>query len=214
MRAQTPKKQGFTAGFTLVEMLVVMGVIGVLMGLLMPVLSRIKAESKSTLCLTNLRQLFTAVETARQQKQDLLPYAAPLPPPIEAAPFIPGLPDRLAAIIPKESDTWMCPADDSQDSEDLGTSYFYSPGAWMIPDLGYIPPPPELPLSPSALIDRATRLTTQRYVNGFLRHFPLISDNDDYHVIGSRQPRNSVFIDGNARVSKPGDLDVFIPPDR
>src|SRR5215475_14354715 len=45
------------AGFTLVELLVVIAIVGILAALLFPLLSRAKASSKGTQCISNLRQL-------------------------------------------------------------------------------------------------------------------------------------------------------------
>lgn len=198
-------------------MLVVIGIIGVILGLVLPTTARIRAESRSTLCLSNLRQIFGAVDTARQQRRDMLPFAAPLPPPT-SDPLIPGLPQVLAPIMPREAEVWICPGDTTEDLEELGTSYVYVAGAFMIPELGFLPPPPKPgdppipPLSPQALIDRAMRLITNRYSTGYLRSFPLLADSANHHDTGGRQPWNAVFIDGNARVMKPGDDDIVQDP--
>lgn len=196
------------AAFTLVEMLVVMGVIGALMGLLLPALASVRAESKSTQCLSNLRQGHVAVETARQQNRDHLPFAAPLPSPVGQVSVVPGLPERLEKILARNAETWMCPADETQDSEDLGTSYVYLPGAFMLAEPPLIPAPPDLPLSPQAEMQRVIRLITDRYLTGYLHSVPLLVDSADYHTAGSRHPRNAVFIDGNARVVRPDDSDL------
>lgn len=199
--------------------MVVVAVIGVLLGLILPMLAGIRAESRSTVCLSNLHQIFVAVDAARQQRKDMLPFAAPLPP-VTADPVIPGLPDVLAKIVPAQAEVWICPGDTTEDLEELGASYVYVAGAFMIPELGFLPPPPEpgdppLPmLSPQALIDRAMRLITNRYTTGYLRNFPLLADSADNHDHGGRLPWNAVFIDGHARTMLPGDDDIVQEPDR
>jgi prepilin-type N-terminal cleavage/methylation domain-containing protein len=181
--------------FSLVEVLVVIGVISLLIGLLVPVMSKIRAESASTQCLSNLRQLYVGLQSLRVQMKDDLPYAAPLPAPGELPALVsfPSLPERMKHIIPIRNPVWFCPADTSVDSEDLGTSYVYVPGAFMLLE------PPLPVISPQANEARVARLITQRFHDGYLRSLPLLADSDDYHDFGSREPRNAVFVDGNAR---------------
>ena len=48
-------------GFTLIELLVVLAIISVLVALLMPSITRIRAAAKTTLCMSNQRQLGMAL---------------------------------------------------------------------------------------------------------------------------------------------------------
>jgi len=187
--------------FSLVEVLVVIGTISLLIGLMVPVISKVRAEASSTQCLSNLRQLYVGLQSLRAQMKDELPYVAPLPAPGSLPGFValPGLPERMKDIIPVRNPVWFCPADASVDSEDLGTSYVYVPGAFMLLE-------PPLPLiSPEANRIRVMRLITQRFDEGYLRSVPLLADSDDYHDFGGREPRNAVFVDGNARPVKKTD---------
>jgi prepilin-type N-terminal cleavage/methylation domain-containing protein len=200
------------SAFTLVEVLVVLGVIGVIIGLVIPALGSIRAESKSTVCLSNLRQLFTALETSRQQQKDMLPYAAPLPAPVGEVSLVPGLPDRLAGIVKPDNEIWFCPADQSQDSQDIGTSYIYVPGAFMMLEPPLIDPDTGQLELDSMRLQRVVRLITQRFTAGYLRNLPLVTDNDGFHDFGAREPWNGVFMDGHARVGSPRD-GAIEPPD-
>src|SRR5438477_4698833 len=121
----------FQAGFTLVEVLVVIGIIGVIVGLLVPAMASFKAESHSSVCLSNLRQLYVAIQTYRTQTNDLLPFTEPLPAPSPNGP-VGGLPDTLRRIMDSKAETWLCPADTAGGTDDIATSYIYTPGAFML----------------------------------------------------------------------------------
>jgi prepilin-type processing-associated H-X9-DG protein/prepilin-type N-terminal cleavage/methylation domain-containing protein len=68
-------EQGRRSGFTLVELLVVIGVIAVLIGMLMPALSKARAASQATNCLSNLRQVTNAMVLFAHDNKGFLPQA-------------------------------------------------------------------------------------------------------------------------------------------
>jgi prepilin-type N-terminal cleavage/methylation domain-containing protein len=60
-------------GFTLVELLVVIGIIALLIAILMPALSKAREASQKTVCLSNLRQLGTAMQLYATEFKDAIP---------------------------------------------------------------------------------------------------------------------------------------------
>jgi prepilin-type N-terminal cleavage/methylation domain-containing protein/prepilin-type processing-associated H-X9-DG protein len=71
-------------GFTLVELLVVIGIIAVLVGILLPALGRAREASKSTACLSNIRQVAMAFMMYSNDNKGWLPASARGGTPLEA----------------------------------------------------------------------------------------------------------------------------------
>jgi prepilin-type N-terminal cleavage/methylation domain-containing protein len=193
--------------FTIVEMLVVIGVITVLAGVLLPVIGGIRAESRSMACMSNLRQIYLAVETYRQRADSRLPYAEPLPAATPDGP-VGGLNEALRHIIPAEGDHWFCPAHFCCDYENLHTSYVYPPGAWML----LVPPTPDA--SDYEHASRAAQQVTGMFDGGILNNVPILADSEDRHHEGGRLPRNVALLDGSVRIQKPTDGNVTDDEDK
>jgi prepilin-type N-terminal cleavage/methylation domain-containing protein len=60
-------------GFTLVELLVVIGIIALLISILLPTLSKARESANRTACLSNMRQLGTAMQLYASENRDCVP---------------------------------------------------------------------------------------------------------------------------------------------
>ena len=61
-------------GFTLIELLVVIAIIAILAAILFPVFARAREKARQTSCLSNVRQIETAILTYAQDYNETLPY--------------------------------------------------------------------------------------------------------------------------------------------
>jgi prepilin-type N-terminal cleavage/methylation domain-containing protein len=114
--------KGMKRGFTLIELLVVIAIIGILAALLFPVFARAKAQAKQTSCLSNLKQIGSAITLYMGDYDDVFPHAVdpsdkwspqiwdPFP---EFKAEIPNMPLISEALQPyvKSHDVFHCPAD-------------------------------------------------------------------------------------------------------
>lgn len=202
-------------GFSLVEMLAVIGVIGVLMSLIVPTVSSIRREALSVSCQTNLRQLHGAIEIYRSSIRGRLPMCDFLPASTPEGP-VGGLLEVLENTVERDCKCWFCPADDDTDgSIAAGTSYIYLPGL-----LRYSP---QVQIQVNALMaasmgapnltermrERQRRDAEAKLVGALYdqspSQFAILLDSQDRHKIGSRAPRNAVYIDGSVSALREDD---------
>ncbi|MBL1149786.1 MAG: prepilin-type N-terminal cleavage/methylation domain-containing protein [Armatimonadetes bacterium] len=61
-------------GFTMMELLVAMAIIAILAAVLFPILARARRKAHETVCVTNLRQIGTAMQIYRQDFDEKLPF--------------------------------------------------------------------------------------------------------------------------------------------
>jgi prepilin-type N-terminal cleavage/methylation domain-containing protein/prepilin-type processing-associated H-X9-DG protein len=63
--------------FTLIELLVVIAIIAILAAILFPVFAQAREKARQTSCLSNMKQLATAIQMYTQDYDEVLPYACP-----------------------------------------------------------------------------------------------------------------------------------------
>lgn len=87
-------------GFTLIELLVVVAILGILASLLLPALSLAKAKGKRAACLSNLRQIGTALHLYADDHEGQIPFGPVAPPFTSPASFYPstGAPTSLLSL--------------------------------------------------------------------------------------------------------------------
>lgn len=116
--------------FTLVELLVVVATVALLLALLMPALSHARAQSRLSVCLSNLREIGLGIEAYALQHKDAIPRG-----PAEPIPYFPdqgwdewatnqlwigmlSAPQGLGPLLAHDLTqprVLFCPADDSSD---------------------------------------------------------------------------------------------------
>jgi hypothetical protein len=110
---------------------------------------------------------------------------------------------------------WYCAADDDEEeSRSTGTSYIYLPGLLRYTPQVQIPVAALLVASQGEALterqrERRRRDAEAKLVSVLYERSPnavaLIMDSQDRHKIGSRNPRNAVYIDGSVGILREAD---------
>jgi prepilin-type N-terminal cleavage/methylation domain-containing protein len=118
------------SGFTLVELLIVVAIVALLMAILLPALSQARAQSKRSVCLSNLREIGMALHAYGMQFGGAIPRGPAMPLPYLSEQgwdewasnqiWIGGLeaPNTLGPLLTcdlRQPRVLFCPADDSAD---------------------------------------------------------------------------------------------------
>ena len=97
---ETQRNNKKQIGFTLVEILVVISIITVLLAILLPTLGKVRDSAKNIVCMSNLRQIGTAITTYSMDYYGSIPVGPKAPPFLSPADFYPstGAPTSLISL--------------------------------------------------------------------------------------------------------------------
>ena len=217
MQKSRRRSSSFTLGFTLVELLVVIGIIAVLIGILLPSLSRAQRNAQRVACMSNARQLISAVLMYAGENNGKFPGG----PGFVGTTYTPGLarwdteagnpyscnqdltagPTFLAKYVGNSTSIGGCPAEPKIGQ--TGSAYtFQRTSYWYPMSLVY---KPEEVFNPAAFIGPATvqtpqKLSAVRHPNNKL----ILIERKSYHEKqavdadrGAFSNFNAGFVDGH-----------------
>jgi prepilin-type N-terminal cleavage/methylation domain-containing protein/prepilin-type processing-associated H-X9-DG protein len=95
------------SGFTLIELLVVIAIIAILAAILFPVFSQAREKARQTACLSNARQISTAVQMYTDEYDGMI-----VPTQWNASPTI-AWPTLVNTYV-KNNDVWACPSGEEE----------------------------------------------------------------------------------------------------
>ena len=225
----SPSSRRSPLGFTLIELLVVIAIIAILAGMLLPSLASAKKKAKQIKCLSNMRQVGTALMLYELDHEKMPPKASQVPDFMN--PNGPGWKNNcLFAIAPylqgskdqPSSKVYVCPdakkPGDASDATELSATVYLPNAVLMERSSAHFRNPSE-----TIIIQETVRLVSYTALRpavasdfGLCRkeHFTFwhVSNPqkgyDDYSTV-HRRGGNFVFADGHAEYRKAEDLRAF-----
>ncbi len=112
--------------FTLLELLVVIAIVAILAGLLLPALNQARERSRRTVCVSNLRQIGTALESYLHDSNNILPSCRIMPLTAGAGEEdLPGIVETLSSYLGGNRAVFHCPSDTENLFRNEGSSYVW-----------------------------------------------------------------------------------------
>ncbi len=212
-------------GFTLIELLVVIAIIAILAAILFPVFAQAREKARSISCLSNQKQIGTAIQMYTQDYDERLFFYASksVPSGSRTGAILPDTPSLNAArwwnvLAPylKNTQVFVCPSDDlptaSPDANGNLTvrrSYIALRCAESLAQSQVEFPVDTLVITEKWGHDLAGTPITDSWIEPFNGDFNYTASTDRMALAGNRHQGglNGSFFDGHARWLKPGAID-------
>ena len=158
-------------GFTLIELLVAIVVIAIIAGLAVPAYQRALQGGRAAACISNLRQIGTALNLYLGEHNNTMPPLAAAR--SSTSQNVPVIDNTLNAYAP-DARVFACPADTAGLAAATGTSYFWN----------------------NALSNQVVANLTFLFITAPSR-IPILSDKEGFHPYISNKV-NLLYADGHA----------------